>query len=88
MNVGNLLTKTPRTFSGRLAIAYGDYELKELPKMLEESFILTALIMFIIATATAMGHIMTMEQIPLKLSKYVLGLTTNKYVLLFLINGK
>ena len=27
MNVGNLLTKTARTFPERLAIAYGDYEL-------------------------------------------------------------
>jgi tripartite ATP-independent transporter DctM subunit len=73
-------------YSVVVGILYGDFKLKQVPKILEESFILTALIMFIIATATAMGHIMTMEQIPLKLSKYILSLTTNKYILLFFIN--
>jgi tripartite ATP-independent transporter DctM subunit len=69
-----------------VGILYGDFKFRAVPKILEESLILTALIMFIIATATAMGHIMTMEQIPLKLSKYVLSLTTNKYLLLFAVN--
>ena len=73
-------------YSVVVGVLYGDFKLRELPKMLEDSFVLTALIMFIIATATAMGHIMTMEQIPLKLSRFMLSLTTNKFILLFVIN--
>jgi tripartite ATP-independent transporter DctM subunit len=73
-------------YSVVVGFLYGDFKLKTLPKMLEDSFVVTALIMFIIATATAMGDIMTLEQIPQKLSTSLLGLTTNKYILLFLIN--
>jgi tripartite ATP-independent transporter DctM subunit len=69
-----------------VGLAYGDLNLRMIPKVLEESLILTTLIMFIIANATVMGHIMTVEQIPLKLSKFLLGLTTNQYILLFLVN--
>jgi tripartite ATP-independent transporter DctM subunit len=73
-------------YSVVVGILYGDFKLKQVPKILEESFVLTALIMFIIATATVMGDVMTLEQIPLKLAKILLGITANKYVLLFLIN--
>lgn len=69
-----------------VGIGYREFSLKKIPKVLEESLILTSLVLFLIATATAMGHIMTVEQIPLKLSKFLLNLTTNQYFLLFLIN--
>jgi tripartite ATP-independent transporter DctM subunit len=73
-------------YSVIVGVLYGDFKIKELPKIFEDSLILTALIMFIIATATVMGDIMTLEQIPTKLAKGLLGLTTNKYILLLMVN--
>ena len=73
-------------YSVIVGVLYGDFKIKELPKIFEDSLILTALIMFIIATATVMGDIMTLEQIPTKLAKGLLGLTTNKYILLLIVN--
>lgn len=68
-----------------VGILYGDLKLGRIPTILEEALILSSLIMFIIATATVMGHIMTVEQIPLKLSDCLLTVTTNKYLLLIMI---
>jgi len=69
-----------------VGLLYGDFKLRDLPKVLEESILLTALIMFVIAMATIMGHIMTLERTPQLISGFMLGLTENKFVLLILIN--
>jgi tripartite ATP-independent transporter DctM subunit len=69
-----------------VGLLYGDFKLRDIPEVLIESMRLTALIMFIIAMATIMGHVMTMEQTPQLISKYMLQLTDNKIILLLLIN--
>jgi C4-dicarboxylate transporter, DctM subunit len=73
-------------YSAVVGFLYGDLKLRAIPKILEDSLVITALIMFIIATSTVMGDVMTIEQIPTKLAKFLLGITTNKYILLFLLN--
>jgi len=89
--VGGIVTPTEAgviatIYAVFVGVLYGDFKLTYLPKILEDSLILTALIMFIIAMATAMGHILTLEQTPLKISNYLLSLTQNRYILLLLIN--
>ncbi|SBV91447.1 TRAP dicarboxylate transporter, DctM subunit [uncultured delta proteobacterium] len=47
----------------------------------------SAMVMLIIACATAMGWVMTTEQVPLKITNTLSALTENKIALLMLING-
>lgn len=73
-------------YSLAVGMIYGDFHLKDLPLIFGESLKLTALIMYIIAMATVMTHILTIEQTPQLISDQILKLTTNKYLLLLLIN--
>jgi C4-dicarboxylate transporter DctM subunit len=47
----------------------------------------SAMVMLIIACATAMGWVMTTEQVPLKITNALSALTENRAALLMLING-
>jgi tripartite ATP-independent transporter DctM subunit len=89
--VGGMVTPTE---AGILAIAwsvvvgliYKDIDYKELPNVLYESAIGTAHIMFLIAVGTLMGYVVALDGTPDKLAAYLTTLTTNKYVMLVLIN--
>ena len=89
--VGGMVTPTE---AGILAIAwsvvvgliYKDIDYKELPNVLYESAIGTAHIMFLIAVGTLMGYVVALDGTPDKLAAYLTTLTTNKYVMLILIN--
>ena len=89
--VGGMVTPTE---AGILAIAwsvvvgliYRDIDYKELPNVLYESAIGTAHIMFLIGVGTLMGYVVALDGTPDKLAAYLTTLTTNKYVMLVLIN--
>ena len=57
-----------------------------LPRIFMESLKTTANIMFIIAGAAAFSYYLSWERIPQLVSAGILGLTTNKYVFLLIIN--
>ena len=60
--------------------------IKDLPQILTASAKSSALIMFIIATATAFVWIMTTERTAILISQALLSLTSNKYLVLLIIN--
>lgn len=68
------------------AFVYWDLKLKDIVKILNDSAAGTAVIMLIMATAGAFSWILTSERIPQLIATTLLGLTSNKYVLLFLFN--
>lgn len=68
------------------AFVYRDLKLKDIVKILNDSAAGTAVIMLIMATAGAFSWILTSERIPQLIATTLLGLTSNKYVLLFLFN--
>ncbi|MQL52066.1 TRAP transporter large permease subunit [Desulfofundulus thermobenzoicus] len=83
------------TEGGAVAAAYAFFvgkfiyrEIKwvDIPKILYESVISTAVISFIIGTTSLFGWLLASEQIPQQLTRGLLELTDNKYILLFLIN--
>lgn len=83
------------TESAAVAVIYGllvgkfiyrDLHMKDLIKILNDSAAATAVIMLIMATAGTFSWILTSERIPQLIANTLLGLTTNKYVLLFLFN--
>jgi len=89
--VGGIVTPTE---AGILAIAwsvvvgliYRDINYKELPSVLYESAMGTAHIMFLIGVGTLMGYVIALDGTPDKLATYLTSLTTNKYLMLILIN--
>ena len=65
---------------------YRELQWKDLPEILKSSAISSAMVMLIIATASAFGLILTREAIPAQIAELFLGLTSNPLMLLLLIN--
>lgn len=66
---------------------YRDYRWKELPKLMHRTVKTLAIVMILIAFAASFGYIMTLMQIPLKITTALTALSDNRYVILALING-
>lgn len=65
---------------------YKELRWSDIPEILKTSAISTALVMMIIATASAFGLLLTREAIPAQIADLFLGLTQNPLILLLLIN--
>lgn len=65
---------------------YKELNLKNFPKILVDSAITTASIMLLVGFANIFAYIMSKEQIPQMIAEWMLGLTRNPYLILFLIN--
>lgn len=65
---------------------YHGFQLKELIEIAFESAKTTGMIFFIIATASIFSWILATEQVPAMISEAVLGLTSNKVLILLIIN--
>ncbi|MDZ7722328.1 MAG: TRAP transporter large permease [candidate division KSB1 bacterium] len=65
---------------------YKEVKWKDIPDILLQCGITTAVVMLLIGTSTAMSQVMTLENIPQKISDALLGLTNDKYMILLIIN--
>jgi tripartite ATP-independent transporter DctM subunit len=65
---------------------YRDYKWRDLPKLVHRTVKTVTIVMILIGFAAAFGYIMTMMQIPMKVTEFLTEVSTNKYVLLALIN--
>ena len=65
---------------------YREVKWKQIPDILLQCGITTAVVMLLIGTSTAMSQVMTFEAIPTQISDGLLSLTDNKYIILLLIN--
>ncbi|MDI3522008.1 MAG: TRAP-type transport system large permease protein [Bacillota bacterium] len=65
---------------------YKELKPKDLPKILGDAVISTASVSFLIATASLFSWILGSERIPQAIAAFFLSISTNKYVILFLIN--
>ena len=61
---------------------YRELPLRDLPAMMLESALLVSAVLVIIGASVAFGRIIALEQIPLQLSQFVLGLTQSWIVVL------
>lgn len=66
---------------------YRDMGWREIVDIFMRSAITMSIIMFIITTSTAMGWVMANWQIPKMIAENILAVSTNKYVLILLINA-
>lgn len=57
-----------------------------IPNILYRAGLSTAMVLIIVAVANLVGYIMAVERIPMQVAELFLSITTNKYVMLLLIN--
>jgi tripartite ATP-independent transporter DctM subunit len=69
-----------------VAICYGELNIGTLKEILVDSALTSSLIMFLVGVGTIMGWLVSIERLPLLLSRGLLNITVNKYILLLLIN--
>jgi tripartite ATP-independent transporter DctM subunit len=69
-----------------LTLVYRQFGLKEMYGVIRDTVESTGFLTFIIAGAFIFGHVIALEQIPSSLAEFLLGVTTNKWTLLLLLN--
>ena len=67
-------------------LVYREVRWREIPDVLLQTGITTAVVMLLIGTSMAMSWILAYENIPQSISAALLGLTNNKYIILLIIN--
>jgi len=65
---------------------YRDYKWRDLPKLVHRTVKTVTIVMILIGFAAAFGYLMTLMQIPLKITSFLTSLSDNKYVILLMIN--
>jgi tripartite ATP-independent transporter DctM subunit len=65
---------------------YRDYKWSELPKLVHRTVKTVTVVMILIGFAASFGYVMTLMQIPLKITTMFTTLTNNTYLILFYIN--
>jgi tripartite ATP-independent transporter DctM subunit len=65
---------------------YRDYKWNDLPKLMHRTVKTVCIVMILIGFAASFGYIMTLMQIPLKITTAMTSLSDNRYVILGLIN--
>ena len=66
---------------------YKDISIKELPQAAFEGGLTNAMIMLIIGTASIFSWILSTQQVPVKLTSFIMGITDNPILILLLINA-
>jgi tripartite ATP-independent transporter DctM subunit len=65
---------------------YRDYKWRDLPKLVHRTVKTVTVVMILIGFAATFGYVMTLMQIPLKITLLFTSLSSNPYVILFLVN--
>lgn len=66
-------------------LLYRELKLKDLPKIIADSALTTATVLIIVGTATAFGRVLTIEQIPKKVTEAMLSISDSRIVIILLI---
>ena len=67
-------------------ILYREVKIKDLPSIIMDSAITTAVVMLLIGTSVAMSWVLAYENIPQAISAFLVNLTDNKIVIFMIIN--
>jgi C4-dicarboxylate transporter DctM subunit len=65
---------------------YKEIKIRQIPKILVEVAVTTGQVALLIATASALGWLFARHNVPATIGSYLLGITTNKFILLLIIN--
>ena len=67
-------------------VIYRDFHLRDLPSLLSDSFVTSAIVMVVIGATTVLGWMITLEQLPQLLVASVQDLSSSTWVFLLLVN--
>src|ERR1039458_2890637 len=67
---------------------YRDYRWRDLPALVHRTLRTVAMVMTLIACASSVGYVMALTQMPAKITAFFLTISSNKYVILMLIDRK
>lgn len=70
-----------------LSLVYQEMDWKELPAIILETVKTTSVVLFLVAASLALSWVMSYEKIPQEISTGLLSLTSNKIIILLLINA-
>ena len=65
---------------------YRDYKWRDLPKLIHRTVKTVTIVMILIGFAACFGYLMTMMQIPMKVTGFLTSLSSNPYAILLMIN--
>jgi tripartite ATP-independent transporter DctM subunit len=65
---------------------YRDYRWRDLPLLVHRTLKTVAMVLMLIACASSVGYVMALMQMPAKVTAFFLTISSNKYVILMLIN--
>ncbi len=65
---------------------YGEVRPQQVPKLMLDSFITSAVVMLVVGATGALSWLITVEQIPAQLAAAIQAISANKYVFLLLLN--
>ena len=65
---------------------YRDYQWRDLPKLVHRVVKTVTVVMILIGFAASFGYLMTLMQIPLKVTAFFTSVSDNRYVILMMIN--
>ncbi len=68
-------------------VFYRELRFAQLPRILVNAGLSTAIVMFIIATSSAFAWLLTSAQVPTAIAQVVLGVSQNKMLIMLLINA-
>lgn len=69
-----------------LSMLYKEVKVKDLPGILLRTVVVTSIVMLLVGTSMGLSWVMSYENIPQNVSEGLLGLSSNKIVLLLIIN--
>ncbi|MDV7340578.1 TRAP transporter large permease [Terasakiella sp. A23] len=65
---------------------YRDFAIKDLPKLVIDSFVTSAIVMVVIGATSVLGWLITLEQLPQILAEFVQSVSSNQLMFLLLVN--
>ena len=95
--LGGILTGTfTATEASAIAVVYSfilsvfgyrEVKLRDIPGILLQCAVTTSVVMLLIATSMAMSWVLSYQNVPQNISEFLLGLSSNKIVILLIINA-
>ena len=67
-------------------VLYRDFSIKEMPKLIIDSFITSAIVMVVIGATTVLGWLITLEQLPQMLAQFINSVSESPFTFLLLVN--
>jgi tripartite ATP-independent transporter DctM subunit len=65
---------------------YRDYRWRDLPELIHRTLRTVAMVLTLIACASSVGYVMALTQMPAKITAFFLTISSDKYVILLLVN--